>query len=85
MKTKYNKEFIKEFREAYASIIYDMCNSHTFHDDSACFFEAMCQRYTTDRFKYFTYIYQPTFVREEWQLKFQISLFYQLKFFYKKN
>ena len=57
VKTKYNKEFIQEFREAYASIIYDMCNSYTFHDDSACFFEAMCQRYTTDRFKYFTYIY----------------------------
>lgn len=62
---QYNREFLQQFKKVYASIIYDMCNSHTFHDDSACFFESMCQRYTTDRFKYFTYIYQPTFDRCE--------------------
>ena len=61
VKPQYNKEFIQEFREVYASIIYDMCNCHTFHDDGNCFYYGMAVRCTTDDFKYFTYIYQPTY------------------------
>ena len=63
--TEYNKEFINEFIEVYSSIISDMCNYHTFHDDGNCFWFNMAERIVTSNYKYFTYIYQPTY--DDWE------------------
>ena len=38
-----------------------MCNYHTFHDDSNCYYYDNAIKITTNHFKYFTYIYQPTY------------------------